>query len=444
MTKKIKVLIVDDQAELAMLLESNLESYGFITEKAANGKEALEKLKVFSADVVIMDYMMPVMNGLEALKIIKQRHALIQVIILTAFGSFETAVAAIKAGAYDYVNKPFSFKELSVLIEKSYGELVKKDENIAYNKNLKNAGYFGANIKMSEVMQIIEKVAPLTSTVLIYGETGTGKELAAKAVFEKSLRKDKPFVVLNCAALQESLMESELFGHEKGSFTGAIKDKQGLVELADKGTLFLDEIGELGLNLQAKLLRLLEQGEYRRVGSTVTKKTDIRVIVATNKDLLKMTKDGKFREDLLFRLNIINIELPPLRERKDDLQYLLYIFIDKYKKEFNKEIEGVNSEVLKMLMAYEWPGNIRELENVVESSVIMSKGKVIEPEALPSKFAGDISQMKTTGVKTLAEIEKDHIFKVLQENNNNKLKTAQILGIDRTTLYSKLKLYKIE
>ena len=444
MTKKIKVLIVDDQAELAMLLESNLESYGFITEKAANGKEALEKLKVFSADVVIMDYMMPVMNGLEALKIIKQRHALIQVIILTAFGSFETAVAAIKAGAYDYVNKPFSFKELSVLIEKSYGELVKKDENIAYNKNLKNAGYFGANIKMSEVMQIIEKVAPLTSTVLIYGETGTGKERAAKAVFEKSLRKDKPFVVLNCAALQESLMESELFGHEKGSFTGAIKDKQGLVELADKGTLFLDEIGELGLNLQAKLLRLLEQGEYRRVGSTVTKKTDIRVIVATNKDLLKMTKDGKFREDLLFRLNIINIELPPLRERKDDLQYLLYIFIDKYKKEFNKEIEGVNSEVLKMLMAYEWPGNIRELENVVESSVIMSKGKVIEPEALPSKFAGDISQMKTTGVKTLAEIEKDHIFKVLQENNNNKLKTAQILGIDRTTLYSKLKLYKIE
>ncbi|OGF50104.1 MAG: hypothetical protein A2231_10380 [Candidatus Firestonebacteria bacterium RIFOXYA2_FULL_40_8] len=444
MSKKIKVLVVDDQAELLELLESNLLSSGFITEKAANGREALAKLKEFQADVVITDYMMPVMNGMELLKNIKESHSAIQVIMLTAFGSLETAVTAVKTGAYDYVTKPFSFKELSVLIEKAYNERVKKTEKNDYKEDLKNAGYFGSNKKMSKVMEIIEKAAPSGSTVLIYGETGTGKELAAKAVFEKSLRKDKPFVILNCAALQESLMESELFGHEKGAFTGAVKDKKGLVEFADKGTLFLDEIGELGLNLQAKLLRLLEQGEYRRVGSTVTKKTDIRVIVATNKDLQKMTKEGNFREDLLFRLNIINIELPPLRERKEDIQYLLYLFIDKYKKEFNKDIEGVSSDVFKLLMAYEWPGNIRELENVVESSVIMSKGKVIDMDALPSKFVGGVSEIKITGVKTLAEIEKSHIIKVLAENNNNKLKTAQILGIDRTTLYSKLKLYKIE
>ena len=364
--------------------------------------------------------------------------------MLTAFGSLETAVTAIKAGAFDYLTKPFSFTELSVLIEKACSERIKKQEKNDYKNNFKNAGYFGSNKKMSEVMEIIEKAAPLNSTILIYGETGTGKELAAKAIFEKSSRKDKPFVVLNCAALQESLMESELFGHEQGAFTGAVKDKKGLVEIADKGTLFLDEIGELGLNLQAKLLRLLEQGEYRRVGSTVTKKTDIRVIVATNKDLVKMAKEGKFREDLLFRLNIINIELPPLRERKDDLQYLLYIFIDKYKKEFNKEIEGVNDEVLKLLMSYEWPGNIRELENVVESSVIMSKGRIIDTEALPGKFAGEVFGNQIPGVKTLAEIEKSHILKVLAENNNNKLKTASILGIDRTTLYSKLEKYKIQ
>jgi len=388
--------------------------------------------------------MMPVLNGLELLKNIKKSHSAVQVIMLTAFGSLETAVTAIKAGAFDYLTKPFSFTELSVLIEKACSERIKKQEKNDYKNNFKNAGYFGSNKKMSEVMEIIEKAAPLNSTILIYGETGTGKELAAKAIFEKSSRKDKPFVVLNCAALQESLMESELFGHEQGAFTGAVKDKKGLVEIADKGTLFLDEIGELGLNLQAKLLRLLEQGEYRRVGSTVTKKTDIRVIVATNKDLVKMTKEGKFREDLLFRLNIINIELPPLRERKDDLQYLLYIFIDKYKKEFNKEIEGVNDEVLKLLMSYEWPGNIRELENVVESSVIMSKGRIIDTEALPGKFAGEVFGNQTPGVKTLAEIEKSHILKVLAENNNNKLKTASILGIDRTTLYSKLEKYKIQ
>ena len=444
MNKKIKVLIVDDQADLLDLLESNLQSSGFITEKAANGREALDKLKEFAADVVITDYMMPVLNGLELLKNIKKSHSAVQVIMLTAFGSLETAVTAIKAGAFDYLTKPFSFTELSVLIEKACSERIKKQEKNDYKNNFKNAGYFGSNKKMSEVMEIIEKAAPLNSTILIYGETGTGKELAAKAIFEKSSRKDKPFVVLNCAALQESLMESELFGHEQGAFTGAVKDKKGLVEIADKGTLFLDEIGELGLNLQAKLLRLLEQGEYRRVGSTVTKKTDIRVIVATNKDLVKMTKEGKFREDLLFRLNIINIELPPLRERKDDLQYLLYIFIDKYKKEFNKEIEGVNDEVLKLLMSYEWPGNIRELENVVESSVIMSKGRIIDTEALPGKFAGEVFGNQIPGVKTLAEIEKSHILKVLAENNNNKLKTASILGIDRTTLYSKLEKYKIQ
>ncbi|OGF48898.1 MAG: hypothetical protein A2044_03305 [Candidatus Firestonebacteria bacterium GWA2_43_8] len=339
-------------------------------------------------------------------------------------------------------------KELIFLIEKSYRESHSFGNDnffeIISDKNVEQKRYFGKTKKVAEILKIINQIAPYDSTVLITGETGTGKELVAKEIFEKSKRCDKPFVVLNCSALQESLIESELFGHEQGAFTGAVREKRGLVEIADGGTLFLDEIGELSPGLQAKLLRLLEQGEYRRVGGTKEHKTNVRIIAATNRNLEEEVKNGIFRKDLYYRLNVINITPPPLRERREDIPYMICSIISFFNNLLGRKVTKVSNEVIDLFLNYEWPGNVRELENIIENTMLTSKGEIIRKKDLPSKFLEFEKKVVKKSNKPLSDIEKEYILSVLKENKGNKLKSARTLGIDRTTLYNKLREYGIK
>jgi two-component system response regulator AtoC len=446
MTTKPKVLAVDDNEDILKLLNTTLAEAGYETKCLNNGVEALSLIDSEKFDVVLLDLMMPCINGIEILRKIKKDHPSLQVIMISGFGELSHVVEAVKAGAFDYVKKPFNVDEVVSLIDKAFDQIkiIERRYSGKTEEEVHGSHYYGINKKVKDVLEIIDRVAPTDSTVLVCGETGTGKELIAKALHAKSLRKDKNFVILNCAALQESLIESELFGHEKGAFTGAVKEKKGLVEIADKGTLFLDEIGELGPMLQTKLLRLLEQGEFRRVGSTETRRTNIRVISATNRNLPMEIEKEKFRKDLYYRLNIVSIEPPPLRERKEDMQYLLYIFINKFNKLFNKNIKKVSTDCLKIFENYDWPGNIREFENVIQSSILMTRNEVIETNDLPSKFLEFKKLDRKEVLRPLADIEKDYILAVLKQNDGNKLKTSRILDIDRTTLYKKLREYGIE
>jgi DNA-binding NtrC family response regulator len=441
----INVLVVDDEEPFRRLLKKELTRKGYSVEVASDGSEALRLLNDKSFDVILLDVVMPGIDGISLMKKLKEDSGTPAIIVLTGKATVETAVEAMKNGAYDYLTKPYKLDELVIVIDRAYEysrlsvksklleqELVRKESPFEF---------IGRSRQLSDILALIQKVAPTDSPVFIQGESGTGKELVANTVWHFSTRKDAPFIALNCASLSENLIESEIFGHEKGAFTSAYQMKHGLVEVADKGTLFLDEIGEMPIGLQAKLLRFLDSGEFRRVGGNKTLSVDVRMIAATNKDLTGMIKTGKFREDLYYRLNVINLTIPALRERKEDIAELSRHFLKKYAKKLSKAITDFTPEALELLVGYRWPGNVRELENVVERAVILCDSDRIGADDLSIPSSAKVEELGTN--PSLEEMEKAYILRVLKEAGNNQSRASQLLGIDRKTLYLKLKKYGI-
>ena len=450
--KNKNLLIVDDEEDILRRFEKILKAKGYSPSTAKSGSEALDYLKSNNYGLIISDLMMPGISGLDLLEVIKREYPNILFIVITGHGSVETAIKAMKMGVYDYLTKPVNMEEFLILVEKAFRYKDIVDENKELKAKLDSKYSFnniiGKNHKMRDIFNLITDVSPSNATVLITGESGTGKELVASAIHYNSHRKDSPFVRVNCAALPENLLESELFGHVKGAFTGAIRDSVGRFESAHKGTIFLDEIGDLVPHLQQKLLRVLQEKEFEPVGSTETKKVDVRVIAATNQDLKSLLSEGKFREDLYYRLAVITINLPPLRERRDDIVPLLKFFLDKYNKEMKKDIKDISPNVLDTLFSYNWPGNVRELENVIERAVVLSKTDTIKEETLPDEMKSQEGDyILPDHHKSLPEImdvvEKKILLNTLEKVHWNKSKAADTLGIHRSTLLSKLAKYSI-
>jgi two-component system response regulator AtoC len=445
-----RILIVDDEEIMRESLTDWLKEDGYEVLAVEDGFKALEAIQASASggwSVMLVDLKMPKMDGLEVLREVKRLQLNIPVIIITAYATVDTAVAAMKEGAYDYIIKPFNPEELGLTIRKIIEHQHLLKENILLRKELSKRYQFqdiiGKSQKMQAVFELIRTVAPTKSTILIQGESGTGKEMVARAIHEASIRKDYPFIDLACGALPESLLEAELFGHEKGAFTGANFQKKGKIELADGGTLFLDEIGDISLKSQVDLLRVLQEREFRRLGGTETIKVDVRIIAATNKDLLKLVEEGKFRDDLFYRINVITITIPPLRDRKEDIPLLITHFLEKYNIETGKKIEKISEGALNMFMDYHWPGNVRELENTIEHAVVVTEGNMIMPQALPDLFKKQ-NFIQLNSKKSLEEMEKQHIIQVLKEHHGNISRTAEVLGINRVTLYRKIKEYNIQ
>jgi DNA-binding NtrC family response regulator len=444
--KKIKILVVDDEAIVRESLSDWLKDAGYQVFTAENGHKALEVIEKEKPGIMITDMVMPGMDGIELMRRVKQIQPDIEVIIITAYGSIPTAIAAMKEGAYDYIEKPFCPERAELLVKKlaEHQELV--EENLSLRQKLEDRYRFeniiAKSSKMQRVIEVIKVVAKSNATVLITGESGTGKELVARAIHSQSHRRNKPFVAVSCAALPESLLESELFGHEKGSFTGAYAQKKGKFEFANGGTLFLDEIGEMSANIQVHLLRVLEEKEFTRVGGNEPIKGDVRVISATNKDLRKAIEKQEFREDLYYRLNVVNIELPPLRERKEDIPLLAAHFLNKFASENRKEVTGFSPDAMEFLLDYDWPGNVRELENAIERAVILAKDSLIAIADFPQENLS--LAYSTTPRKNLKEVEKTHVLNVLRETGGNYSEAARILGISRMTLYNKAKEYGLD
>ncbi|AVX19519.1 two-component system, NtrC family, response regulator AtoC [Carboxydocella sporoproducens DSM 16521] len=447
----MNILIVDDEDSVLDFLEEVLEEEGYKVFKAVNGQLALELINKHQISVVLMDIKMPGLSGFDILKKIQNENKNINVILMTAYSTTELAIQAMKLGAFDYIVKPFNIEELLLIIKKALemqqlaSEI--KELRLQLEQVYQPETIIGNSSSMQEVYKIIGKVANTNATVLITGESGTGKELVAKAIHFNSNRHNGPFIKVNCAALPENLLESELFGHERGAFTGAVSKKYGLFELANNGSIFLDEIGEISLPIQAKLLRVLQEKEIQRVGGTESIKIDVRIIAATNKNLERMIKEGSFREDLYFRLNVIPIFLPPLRERKEDIPQLVQYFLNKYSIEFNKKIKGISNDALRILQNYDWPGNIRELENICERAVIMTQSNIILPEHLPINLTdfeieNDFKHLPLKEI--IADIEKKIILKVLEETNWNRTLAAKKLGLNRRSLYAKMKEHKLQ
>jgi len=446
MKKKAKVLVADDEAIVRQSLRDWLDDVGHQVLTAASGPQALEIIRKEKPSVLITDLVMPGMDGIELMKKARELSPGIEVIIITAYGSIPTAINAIREGAYDYIEKPFCPERAELMIEKLMEHRRLREENIALHQKLEERYRFENIIAksppMQQVIEVIKVVAKSNATVLITGETGTGKELAARAVHSQSYRRDRPFVAVSCAALPESLLESELFGHEKGSFTGAYARKQGKFEAADGGTLFLDEIGEMSANIQVHLLRVLEEKEFNRVGGNEPIKVDVRVISATNRDVKEAIARGKFREDLYYRLNVVNIELPPLRERTEDIPLLAEYFLKGFALENQKKIAGFSPEATDFLLKHDWPGNVRELENAIERAVILTQNSVIEVSDLSQQELAPAGS--TSPAKNLKQVEKKHIQDVLAETRGNYTEAARILGISRMTLYNKTKAYRLD
>lgn len=442
MKRTARILVVDDEVSVRESLHDWLKDSGHEVFTAANGGEALEIVKDKKPEIVITDLVMPGMDGLELTKKVKELFPDIEVIVITAYGSVATAIAAIKEGAYDYVEKPFCPERVELLLEKLMERQKLIKENVSLKQKLEDRyrfeGIIAKSNKMRQIFEVVKVVAKSNATVLITGESGTGKELVARAIHSLSPRRDNPFVVVSCAALPESLLESELFGHERGSFTGAIAQKKGKFEYANKGTLFLDEIGDISANIQVHLLRVIEEKEFSRVGGNEPIRVDVRIISATNKDLKKAVEQGEFREDLYYRLNVVRIDLPPLRERKEDIPLLAEHFLKKFSAENQKEITGFSPEAREFLLRYEWPGNVRELENAIERAVILTKNNLV---ALADLTYRDFSTLAVTGSKRIDEVEKSHILSVLKETKGNFSEAARVLGITRMTLYNKMKAY---
>ncbi len=446
-----KVLIADDEKNMIWALKKALagEEYKILT--ASDGIEAINKVKTSEPDLVLLDLRMPKKDGMEALKEIKAINNKVPVIMLTAHGTMESAVEAMKIGALDYISKPFDIEELKIQIRKALDIRGMQEQIDLLTEELESKTgkvIIGNSLKMKEVLDLVDRVAKSNATVIITGESGTGKELIANAIHFNSDRKDKPYVKVNCGAIPENLVESELFGHVKGAFTGAVASKSGRFERAHKGTVLLDEVGELTPAVQVKLLRVLQEKEIERIGSTETLKVDVRVLAATNKDLNKMVEEGSFREDLYYRLNVIPIELPPLRERSEDIPELINYFLEKFCKEMGKDKMKIGEEAIELLRTYEWKGNIRELENIIERLVILSQNNVITIKDLPKDIQiKDINveefELPQRGIN-LEEVEKSLILQALNISNNNQTKAAQLLGISRHTLIYRMEKYKIK
>ncbi len=439
----LRILVVDDEASVRELLRRGLSQMGkFSVEVASNGLQAIEKIEKDIFDLVLTDLKMPEMDGIELLKALKGTRPEMIVIIMTAHGSIDTAVEAMKSGADDYITKPVDFNELLIHISKAQKENLILKENrwlrLEVRKKFEFDKIIGKSKRMQEVFSLIEKVAPGSSTVIIYGGSGTGKELVAKAIHYHSLRAEKPFIPFNCGAIPETLVESELFGHVKGAFTGAVQTKRGLFEEAEGGTVFLDEISAIPLSAQVKLLRVLQEKEIMRVGSTERIKIDVRMIAATNENLEANMRLGKFREDLYYRLHVFPIFLPNLKDRTEDISLLAYYFLEFYNKETKKELKGISREAMNVLLEYDWPGNVRELENAIERAVIVAEQDYLMPRDLPSTLLEESSNLVKRGVKlhkSLDEIKAEYIMEILRETDGNKKIAAEILKINARTLY---------
>jgi len=440
-----KIFIVDDELVMRKSLSGWLERDGYEVDTAESGEEAIEKLKKTRFDLLLVDIKMEGISGLDVLKHVMENDPDVAVVMITAYGSISTAIEAMKNGAHDYLLKPFDPDELGVLIEKVVEQQAQARENLFLKEQYKDRTRFesmiGQSKPMQEVFDLIQDVSSMDSTVLITGETGTGKGLAAKAIHTNSPRSEGPFVLVNCGAVPEHLMESELFGHQKGAFTDAKETKKGRLELAHNGTLFLDEIGEISMRMQIDLLRVLEDRVFYRVGGTQPIEADFRVVAATNRNLEKAIKNEIFREDLYYRLNVIAFQMPPLRERKEDIPLLAEHFLRRFSQETNKPIDKISRAAIDEMMLYEWPGNVRELENAIERAVVVGKKREVHPEDLPFCRSDDPPFISKNALK---DIENAHIEKILDNNQWNIAKSSKILGIDRTTLYSKIKRYNIK
>ena len=447
------ILIVDDEKNIVSGLEEafTLESYNVLT--AYDGKEAWDKVNTNNVDLVITDLRRPMMNGNELVEKISSSYPTLPVIVLTGHGTIETAVESMRRGAVDFFTKPVDLDKLFLVVKKclANSELQEQNKKLTEEiEKLKNQQKYskiiGKSGKVAALMETINQVAPSKATVLITGESGTGKELVADAIESLSNRHGKPFIKVHCASLSSTLLESELFGHEKGAFTGATSQKKGRFELADGGTLFLDEIGEIDAQTQVKLLRVLQEREFERVGGEKTISVDVRVIAATNRDLKEEVRKGNFREDLYFRLAVVEISVPPLRERKEDIDLLSLSFVKEVAKENGRDIDGISPHARKALFSYSWPGNIRELKNCMESAVVMAKGKTIEYDDLPSHIRGESEKEKSISLDlpiTMEDAEKAIILETISFAGGNKTKAAEILGIGRKTLHRKLSEWKV-
>jgi DNA-binding NtrC family response regulator len=442
-----RILIVEDEPAARSGLEQLVKAWGFVAESAGDGEEALEKVTTFRPAIVITDLVMPRLDGLGLLRALQQQGADVTTLILTAQGTVETAVEAMKEGAYDYLTKPIDLQRLKILLDKVVDRLETLREVKALRRQLRESGTFGSMIgnspEMRKIYQVIEQSAPTGASVLITGESGTGKELVAQTIHQLSPRASFPFVAINCAAIPETLLESEIFGHEKGAFTGAADRRQGCFELADRGTLFLDEIGEMTPQTQVKLLRVLQERKFRRLGGRTEQSVDVRVLAATNTDPLEAVQKGKLREDLYYRLNVFAMRLPSLRERKEDLPLLVQAFINEFNQRNQKSIAGVDQQAVRMLEQYGWPGNVRELRNVIERATILAPGPFIEPKHLPSTLveeppAAHPPQVALAPGITVEEAERRLIMMTLEHTRDNKTRAAEILGISLKTLHNKL------
>ena len=444
------ILVVDDDSLVNEFVTETLTRSGYEVHSASSGPEALELIDQYEYDLVLTDVKMPEMDGITLLSKIKKQVPDTVVVVITAFGTVQNAVDAMKKGAYDYIVKPFSPDEIGLVVDRAIDHRCLAMENKVLKAQIKEKYSFenivGQNKKLMEIFDLIQSASNSRATIMLTGESGTGKELVAKAIHYNSPRKDMPFIRVNCASLPENLIESELFGHEKGAFTGAIKTTKGRFEMADGGSLLLDEISEMPISLQAKLLRVLQESEFEKVGSGTTVKVDVRIIATSNRNLPEEVKNGNFREDLYYRLNVIAIGVPPLRERKDDLPLLIEHFIHKFNEEDERQIVGVTEKAMNLLKDYPWPGNIRELENLIRRAVVTCGDKVLTHKDFPSYLAlgmeGETSGMLSEPI-TISEGEKILILKALERNNGNRTKTADELGVTTRTLRNKLHGYGI-
>ena len=448
----IRILVADDEAVIREGISRILSKEGFLVKTVSGGKEALDELSRDAFDLVLLDIKMPDLDGLEVLKTISTSEALHHclVIMITGYPQVETAVRSIKMGAFDYLTKPFTPEQLKQTLQKAleHNRFLWEDPLIRKKMELKGGSdpLIGKSRPMQKIFQTIEKVAPTDSTVLIYGPSGTGKELVARAIHQHSLRQDKEFVAVDCSALVESLLESELFGHVKGSFTGAVQTKHGFLELANGGTFFFDEISNLSLNIQAKLLRVIQEREFLKVGSEKKIKVDIRIIASTNRDLRLAIREGQFREDLFYRLSVVPLHLPCLKERREDILLLVDYFLERSAKKNKKTIRGITPEAMELLMDYDWPGNVRELKHLIERIVILEDGPIIKTENLPWFIHKDYRDLPLSEERTatLNELEKQYIGLILKKTKGNRSQASALLGINRKTLLEKIKKFGLE
>lgn len=446
-----KILVIEDDPKMCKAVTAIMKKQGYEVTAAPDGEMGLKRAEQMQYDLAIVDLKLPGIDGLDVLRSLKGKDKTISVIMVTAYATIDSAVEAMKEGAEDYIPKPFNLEEIRIVVEKvmEKHELLLKNRYLQgqLRKRYKFGNIIGESPEIKQVLETVAKVAPSKTTILIYGGTGTGKELVARALHFNSPRADNIFLPVNCGALSENLLESELFGHVRGAFTGAVSDKRGLFEIANKGTIFLDEVGDVSPGLQQKLLRVLEEGEIQPVGGTQRAKVDVRVIAATNKNLEEMVKQGQFREDLFYRLSVVPIHLPPLREREEDIKLLAMQFLAEFCEENHKEIISISPEAMEILTKYSWPGNVRELKNVIERAVLLETSDTITTEHLPDRLMvpedGGTAD-NAEDLHTLEEVSKQYIKEVLERTGSNKTKAAEILGINRTSLWRMIRRLNLE